>query len=288
MAARGFHAGPIITAPDGYPATFYGFFWHYEVATPEEAQAAVEDPLDQDVDVIKIALEPGHPQDPWPVLSLEQVRAIVEAAHTHDTLVRAHIRQAAMLDVALNAGVDVIEHVPLPFCLGAELKQWLEEDSLHLADLPEFEAQLARMAEQGTVLVPTLDATTSIICDLPGLGPEEQQAATEFLLEIVHHFQELGGVVALGNDFGCPGVAEGMPIREMELLLAAGLTPMELIEGFTRHAAYACGHSDELGTLEPGKLADLIVLDGSPLHNIEAVNRVALVIRGGEIGYIPE
>ncbi len=288
LVARGFRAGPIITAPGGYPAMFYGFFWHYQVATPAEAQAAVEDLLDRGIDVIKIALEPGHPQGPWPVLSLEQVRAIVETAHTHDILVRAHVRQAVMLDIALDAGVDVVEHVPLPFCLEAELKQLLEEDSLHLADLPEYEVQLVRMAEQGVVLVPTLDANTCIIGDLPRLEPEEYQVAVEFLLEIVDHYRKLGGEVALGNDFGCPGVTEGMPMREMELLLAAGLTPMEIVEASTRRAAAVCGHGDELGTLEPGKLADLIVVDGNPLNEVEAMNRVTLVIRGGKIGYIPE
>jgi enamidase len=288
LAARGFHAGPIITAPGGYPAMFYGCFWHYEVATPAEACTAVEDLLDRGVDVIKIALEPGYPHDPWPVLTPEQVQAIVETAHGHGILVRAHVRQAAMLDVALEAGVDVVEHVPLPFCLEVELKQLLAEDNLHLADLPAYEVQLVRMVEQGVVLVPTLDANTCIISDMPRLGPVEEQAATEFLLEIVHAYRELGGVVVLGNDYGCPGVAEGMPLREMELLLAAGLTPMEVIEAGTSRAAFVSGHGDELGTLEPAKLADLIVVDGDPLNDIEAMKRVDLVIRGGKIGYIGE
>ena len=100
------------------------------------------------------------------------------------------------------------------------------------------------------------------------------------------HFKEVGGVIALGNDYGNPGAQHGMPIQEMELLLAAGLTPMEVIEAATRHAARVSGHGDELGALEPGKLADLIVIDGDPLADIRAMERVTLVIKGGHIAHI--
>jgi imidazolonepropionase-like amidohydrolase len=75
----------------------------------------------------------------------------------------------------------------------------------------------------------------------------------------------------------------GMPLPEMELLLAAGLTPMDVIRAGTQHAAWVCGHGDELGTLEPGKLADLIVVDGDPLADIEAMARVIAVIKGGQL-----
>lgn len=285
LAARGFHAGPIITAPGGYPAMFAGCFWHYEVANPAEARAAVEDLINRGVDVIKIALEPGDPHNLWPVLTLEQVQAIVETAHGHGILVRAHVRQAAMLDIALDANVDVVEHVPLPFCLETELRQLIEGNNLRLADLPAYRAQLLRMAEQGVVLVPTLDANICIISELPRLESEGERAATEFLLEIVRAYRALGGVVALGNDFGCPGVAKG---KEIKLLLAAGLTPMEVIEAGTSRAAFVSGYGDELGTLEPAKVADLIVIDGNPLNDIEGMSRVDLVIRGGKTGYIGE
>src|SRR5690606_3008688 len=65
--ARGFKAGPMLTVPGGYPSTIRNFSWHYAVATPQEAQAAVEELLARGVDVIKVALEPGRPEQPWPV-----------------------------------------------------------------------------------------------------------------------------------------------------------------------------------------------------------------------------
>jgi imidazolonepropionase-like amidohydrolase len=76
-----------------------------------------------------------------------------------------------------------------------------------------------------------------------------------------------------------------MPLNEMEMLLAAGLTPMEIIEAGTRIAAAACGQGDSLGTLEPGKLADVIVVDGDPLEDLAVMEDVVLVILGGEIGF---
>jgi imidazolonepropionase-like amidohydrolase len=74
-----------------------------------------------------------------------------------------------------------------------------------------------------------------------------------------------------------------MPIKEMEWLIKAGLSPMEVIQAATQHAAFVCGHGDELGTLEPGKLADLVVVDGDPLADIEAMSRVVMVIKDGKI-----
>jgi imidazolonepropionase-like amidohydrolase len=58
---------------------------------------------------------------------------------------------------------------------------------------------------------------------------------------------------------------------------------MEVIQAGTQHAAWVCGHGDELGTLEPGKLADVVIVDGDPLADIEAMSRVVAVIKGGQL-----
>jgi imidazolonepropionase-like amidohydrolase len=71
----------------------------------------------------------------------------------------------------------------------------------------------------------------------------------------------------------------------MKLLLAAGLTPLEVIEAGTRNAAYVCGHGDELGTLQAGKLADVIVVNGNPLDDIAALQHLIAVISNGQIAY---
>lgn len=285
--ARGFHSGPMLTAPGGYPGTMYGYAWHYEVADVEQAEAAVNDLISQGVDVIKVALEPGPPQNPWPILSREQVKRIVTTAHAKGLLVRAHVRQAAVLDIALEAGVDVIEHVPLPFCTGAELKRLNDEGKLQLAAFPELKIQLHDMAEQGVVLVPTLDVNISSLQQTPGLTEPEKTQAIDFILESVDYFHRVGGIIALGNDYGSYGVEPGMPLAEMDYLMAAGLSPLEIITSGTGTAAKIIGQDGELGTLAAGKLADLIVVDGDPLSDLTRLKLLILVIKDGQMLFYP-
>ena len=101
-------------------------------------------------------------------------------------------------------------------------------------------------------------------------------------MDIPRRFHDLGGVIAVGNDFNDRATKERLPLLEMEMLLAAGLSPMDVIVAATKNSAMVCGQERELGTLEAGKLADLLILDGDPLTDLlGAVQRVALVVRGG-------
>ncbi|UCC82157.1 MAG: amidohydrolase family protein [Gemmatimonadota bacterium] len=289
-AARGYWAGPIITVPGGYPGTVYGFQFNYEVATPEEARAAVADLVDRGASMIKITLAPGDPRDPWPILDLEQVQAIVEEAHVRGVPVRAHVFEPFLVeDIVLPAGVDAIEHSPFPILSPEEETSVLEHEDppTQLFDVvaPEFEVLLARVVEQGVVMVPTLDQNIGNLFKKSDRSPIEQ-IVVDVHVEAVRRFHVLGGTIAVGNDYGAiPGVELGMPLTEMRLLLAAGLTPLEVIEAGTRNAAFVCGQGEALGTLEPGKLADVIIVDGDPTTDLEAVDRVVAVIKGGEIAH---
>jgi imidazolonepropionase-like amidohydrolase len=289
-AARGYWAGPIITVPGGYPGTVYGFQFNYEVATPEEARAAVAGLVDRGASMIKITLAPGDPRDPWPILDLEQVRAIVEEAHARGVPVRAHVFEPFLVeDIVLPAGIDVIEHSPFPITSPEEESSVLESDDppAQLFDVvaPEFERLLARVVEQGIVMVPTLDQNIGNLFKKSDRSPIEQ-IVVDVHVEAVHRFHALGGIIAVGNDYGAiPGVELGMPLTEMKLLLAAGLTPLEVIEVATRNAAFVCGQGETLGTLEPGKLADVIIVDGDPSTDLGAMDRVLTVIKGGEVAH---
>jgi len=105
------------------------------------------------------------------------------------------------------------------------------------------------------------------------------------VLDIIRRFRDVGGVVALGNDFNGRSVRERLPLIEMKALVDAGLTPMEVIEASTHNAAFVCGQDEDLGTLEAGKLADVIVVEGDPLSDIEAVGRVKFVVLDGEVAF---
>lgn len=293
--ARGFRAGPIITAPGGLPGAVLQGNLNYEVTTPDEARAAAVDLYTRGADVIKVYLERENDGFAYPMLGEEDLAAIVEEAHALGLLVRAHVTYVSLLDMAIQTGVDTIEHVPYKptqselQSISEHLLQGNLESSdplqLFFAELyPRYEAQLERMVEAGIVMVPTLDRPFGDLYRASN-PTREQEGTIEIILGIVRRFHELGGVVGLGTDWD---MKPGMPVGEMEMLLAAGLTPMEVIIAGTRHSAQVCGHGSELGTLEPGMLADVIVVDGNPLQDLKAMSEVVLVIKNGEIAVISE
>ncbi len=288
-AARGFRAGPIISAPGGYPGVYWGSAFGYEVANPAEAKAAVADLATRDADVIKIALEPGGPAQPWPSLTLEDATAIVQEAHARGLLVRAHVGRiegTTVMAIVTESHLDVIDHVPIPVFSAMDAYNLIKDQEHYTIDA-DYEARLKSLADRGITMVPTLDAHT-VWCESPQLTTQQRQACLDFYLQPVARFHALGGTVALGNDYGADSkIASGMPLREMKLLLAAGLTPLEVIEAGTRNAAFVCGHGAELGTLQPGKLADIILVKGNPLNEIEALRQVTAIIINGQVAYAP-
>jgi imidazolonepropionase-like amidohydrolase len=93
--------------------------------------------------------------------------------------------------------------------------------------------------------------------------------------------------VALGNDYtdipqnNFPHFELGMPMHEIERMAESGMTAMQIIVAATRNAAHVCGLDDELGTLETGKTADVLVVNGDPLRDLNALTNVRLVIHRG-------
>jgi imidazolonepropionase-like amidohydrolase len=251
---RAYLAGPILTAPHGYPETRGGLdgLAAQGVAGPDDARARVARLIDeQGADLIKVAIEAGFDQDydddGWPVLDPETLAAIAEAAHERDTTVRAHVTQEGELRAALQAGFDVAAHTPIE---------------------PLSDEILREAAEAGMIFVTTANIW----------GPGGSQNAAENAAR----YAEMGGRVTLGTDFPFQEGSE-MPVAEMQLLVDAGMTPTEVLVAATKHGAEALGLGDELGTLAPGKLADVIVVDGDPLSDIADMGNVTVVIRDGEV-----
>ncbi|MCI0475673.1 MAG: amidohydrolase family protein [Anaerolineales bacterium] len=285
LVARVFFSGPIINAPLGYPGTEE---FLYPVDNPAEARRAVTDLVQRGASMIKIALEPWNWKLPWatatretiPNLDLDEVKAIVEQAHAHGKLVRTHLGTVEMLDLALDAGVDTIEHVPLPRL--EEIEFQIDAPNRDFAKLaPAYEAQLARIVQQKIVIVPTLDKIITW-CEGYAVTEARKRLCRQYALTPVRRFYQMGGALALGDDSGFEA-RTGMPVAEMRRLLAIGMTPLQVIQASTQTAARVCGHGDELGTLEPGKLADVIVIKGNPLNDIEAMNWISIVIVDGQI-----
>lgn len=254
-------AGPIFTAPDGYPAVRReeGVT---EVAhglrDPDEARAAIARVIDEEgADLIKVAVERGFfadyaDADGWPVPSPQILAAIAEAAHARGKKVRAHVTQPGELAAILDAGYDATAHTPI-------------------VEVPE--PLLARAARQGVILT----STANIWGDEP---------LTRAVQSNLARYVRLGGRVALGTDAPFqPGSI--MPMGEIRLLAEAGLTPRDILLAATLHGAQALGLEGELGTIVPGRLADLLVVDGDPLADLAVLERVRVVVRDGEVIVAP-
>jgi imidazolonepropionase-like amidohydrolase len=111
-------------------------------------------------------------------------------------------------------------------------------------------------------------------------GSQELQIASANLKRM----QEAGVIIAAGTDAGNIGTLHGPAIhREFELMAAAGLTPSEILVAATRNAARVFRSSPEMGTIEPGKLADLVILDADPTGDIRNARKINQVIKGGRV-----
>ena len=251
--ARIVAAGPFITVPGGYPIVPWGGTNVVTVTSVEGAAAAAASLIDEGAGLIKVACETGAEFGrSIPTLSLEQMRAIVATAHARGLQVSAHITRSVDVPQALDAGIDDISHM--------------------VVDWPS-DALLGRAAG-GTIWVPTLELWY-------GVGQGRPARAIDNL----RRFVQAGGTVALGTDFAgyTTPFQLGMPMLEMELMLAAGMSPMAIIVAATRNAARACGRASDLGTVEAGKLADLLVVEGDPVADIHALTRTKLVIHSGVV-----
>jgi len=183
--------------------------------------------------------------DAGPALSDAQIAAIAETAHESNIPVTAHVTKLRDLELVLSAGVDDVAHL--------------------VTDRAPRHA-IQQMVDSGTYWVPTLEA-------LDGEGAGN-----------LRRFVAAGGNVALGTDAGyLPGLRIGLPMDEIRAMQEAGMAPMQIIVAATRNAAHVCRLEGVLGTLEVGKLADLLVVDGNPGEDIEALEKVRIVIHGGSI-----
>jgi imidazolonepropionase-like amidohydrolase len=251
--ARLVAAGPFITVPGGYPIVPWGM-GALTVTSAADAEVTAQRLLDDGADVIKISLEAGATFGyKIPVLSSAEAAAIVRVAHERGTRVSAHITAAEDVVRCLAAGVDDIAHMP--------------SDAL-------FSDLIAQVVQAGLYWVPTLELWHNV------QTPFGRQA-----VDNLRRFVAAGGIVALGTDYaGYSAEFDlGLPLRELEWMQEAGMTPMQIIVAATRNAAHVCNLDRELGTLEVGKIADVLVVNGDPLQDIHALLDVRTVIHNGQV-----
>ena len=195
----------------------------------------------------------------------EELRAIVDAAHRLGRKVAAHAHAASGINAALRAGVDSIEH-------GA----FADAESIRL------------FKETGTYLVATLSVGDHVlqIANDPDSGMsdgvrEKAREAIPTMMANVGRAHKGGVKIVFGTDSGEP--EHGHNADEFGFLVQVGLSEMEAIEAATTTAAEMMGWSDQLGTIEAGKLADVIATRDNPLDDISALKAVGFVMKDGKI-----
>lgn len=195
--------------------------------------------------------------------SPEEMKAIVETAHGLSRKVAAHAHATVGIKRAVLAGADSIEH-----------GSYIDDEGIRL------------MKERGTYLVPTVYLEDWVTENLPKLGwtpntIEKAKTVIPIAHENVAHAFKSGVKVALGTDAGVyPHVLNG---HEFGKMVEMGLTPLQAIQAGTVNAADLLGWADKIGTIEPGKFADIIAVDDNPMQDTSTLEHVKFVMKGGVV-----
>ncbi len=234
---------------------------------PDAMRRKVRELIRDGADVIKVAAsggllsardDPRHPQ-----FGLDELGALVAEASAAGRWVMAHAQSTAGIINAVRAGIRSVEH-----------GIYLDDEAIDL------------MLERGTYLVPTLVAPQGVI-DAAARGVQIPEASLTKAREVVDVHREsfrravaAGVRVAMGTD--SPVTPHGKNLRELELMAAGGMPPAEVLAATTIVAAELLGVEDELGSIEPGKRADLAVVAGDPYEFVGLAERVEAVWQDGE------
>ncbi|HSP21486.1 MAG TPA: amidohydrolase family protein [Planococcus sp. (in: firmicutes)] len=261
--------GPRVYA-SGRPIVMTGGHGHVmaiEADGPEEVTKAARAQLKAGADVLKMMATGGvltKGTDPGAVqLSEEEMRCICQEAENLSKTTAAHTIGAEGIKNAIRAGVTTIEHAYM-----------LDEEAVEL------------MLEKGTFLVPTLIAPR-LILEQPGSVPEHMIKKVEKIID--NHsvsFQmalEAGIPIAAGTDAGTPFNIPGLLAKELELMVSNGMSEKEAIRSATIIAAKAVKADAIIGSIETGKMADLLVVEGNPLEDIGVLKQPRYVFTGGKL-----
>jgi imidazolonepropionase-like amidohydrolase len=243
-----------------------------EADGPDEVRKAAREQIKRGADIIKLmatggvltpGVEPGAAQ-----LTEEELRAGIEEAHKAGRRTATHAMGTQGILNALRAGIDSIEH-----------GVYLNDEIVSL------------MVKRGVSLVPTIAALHHILvkgleAGIPAYAVEKTERVKPHHLNSIRMAREAGVKIAMGTDAGTPFNMHGENTMELKLFVDQGFSPEEAIHAGTRIAAEVLGMEDELGTIEEGKQADLIVVDGNPLEDITLLlkaERMPLVMQGGNL-----
>jgi imidazolonepropionase-like amidohydrolase len=257
-------AGRVITMTGGH-----GHFIGREADGPDGVRQATRAEIKEGAHFIK-AMATGGVLTPGVVptqtaLQQDELEQVAREAHNAGRRAACHAIGNEGIKNAIRAGIDSIEH-----------GFYLDDEALQLA------------VDHGTVLVPTLIAVNQIVNN-GGTGAIPDWVVQKAESESGHHRDSFAAAVrsgmkiAAGTDAGTPFNPHTFLAQELALMVEYGMRPMDAIVAATRSAAENLGLAPEIGTLEVGRLADIIVVDGDPSTDVAAVGRVRLVMKDGAV-----
>lgn len=261
-------SGPVITTTAGQL-----WWWGIEADTPEEIRKGIRTLAKNGVDFIKVMGSGGNATPGSnPEVSqydIEGYQAMAEDAHRMGKMVAVHVHGNDAIRMAVDVGIDTLEHVPFRANGTIEYDEGIVRD----------------MVRKGTIVSLAFPATWY------RMRAEEMREARNHpgqfwdgRYETVRKMHAAGVKLVVSSDQGSTGTR----IDELSLLMAFLVNQLELpsadvLYGVTGLAAEAVGMKDKIGTLEEGKLADVVVVDGDPLADISAMERIHTVVKGGDV-----
>jgi len=272
--AEGYTPGPRVVASGPLIAQTGGFRpgsgdHGVEVTGADEARREARIQLKNGVDVLKIygastigggggrlIAEPG-----WTQFTVEEMSAIVEEAHKPGRLVSCHTGSAQSIKNAITAGVDFIDHA-----------DFMDDECIDM------------LLESGIPIVPTQAIAWSLetFGEQMGFGSHIAKTSADVSViskENLRKAYEAGVTIAAGTD---ADNAHASLAKECELLTEIGMSNMEALQAATKTAAEVLHLEDEIGTVEVGKTADLVLLDENPVEDIRNLNKVGRVFQAGD------
>jgi len=254
----------------GFNETFERAVAHDNVCDgPESCREAVRRQIGRGADVIKIATTGGVNSRIGAGLGAQmfddEAKALIETAHLYGRKVAVHAHGEDGIKLALRYGADSIEHGTM---MDEEtIKLFLKTGAYYVPTLSTVNGYLERIAKDPNAYAPDVRAKIDWRIGITG----------QSLLKA----HPRGVKIAFGTDAGVS--KHGRNADEFELLVKYGLTPMEAIKAATVNAADLLGLSALIGSLEPGKQADVIAVDGDPLADVTVLKKVGFVMKGGRV-----
>ncbi len=246
----------------------------------DEVRKAVRQNIKEGCDVIKLYVtgegllrgKPGIPPEET-MYSLEEIQAAVREAHTRNRQIAAHVRGDDGVKLCVEAGIDVIEHATYADDEAIEMIAERRDDIFVVPGLGYHWGIL----QQGLAC-----GVSQEMIDASGYQDEWERGC-----QAMHKMREAGVRIIPGGDYGFIWCPHGEYAKDIELFVTdMGFSPMKAIVAATKHGSRADADGGETGSVEAGKFADLLVVDGDPLENIAILqdrSRLAMVMKDGKV-----